>query len=130
MTETVIADASCLIVLANIGELDLLRRTFGRVTITPAVQEEYGSAIAEWMQVRSPRTTSGMKDLLEELGRGEATSIALATEISDHLLVLDDKAARRIAIDRGLRYVGTLGVLTLAKRRGAIDLAGPYLARM
>lgn len=34
MPNAIIADTSCLIILANIGELDLLRKVFGTIVTT------------------------------------------------------------------------------------------------
>ena len=38
----VIADASCLITLDNIGEIDLLRELYEDISVTPEVAEEVG----------------------------------------------------------------------------------------
>jgi predicted nucleic acid-binding protein len=39
------------------------------------------------------------------------------------MILLDEKSARRVAADRGLRITGTLGVLGEAAARGLVDLA-------
>ena len=39
------------------------------------------------------------------------------------MIIVDEKAARRVAADRGLRITGTLGVLSEGAARGLIDLA-------
>jgi predicted nucleic acid-binding protein len=42
MHKTIISDTSCLIVLSNIGELDLLQKTYGEIVTTMEVATEYG----------------------------------------------------------------------------------------
>lgn len=48
------------------------------------------------------------------LGSGERDAICLADELEAGVLLLDDRAARRVAKDRGLNVAGTLGLLDLA----------------
>jgi predicted nucleic acid-binding protein len=38
------------------------------------------------------------------------------------LILLDEKSARRIAAERGMRITGTLGILGEAAARGIVDL--------
>ncbi len=52
MPKVIIADTSCLIVLAKIGELDLLHKVYKRVTITHDVFLEYGAELPFWIEVR------------------------------------------------------------------------------
>jgi hypothetical protein len=56
------------------------------------------------------------------LGAGEREAIALALELRADLLSADDKKARRIAQERGIRVTGTVGVLREAHDRGLLDL--------
>ncbi len=53
MPKTIISDASCLIVLTNIGELELLYKTYGRILTTPEIESEYGEALPEWIEIKS-----------------------------------------------------------------------------
>lgn len=57
------------------------------------------------------------KQLLLELqiDKGESSAIALALEIPESTLILDDFKARKIADKLGLTYTGTLGVILKAK---------------
>jgi len=43
---------------------------------------------------------------------------------------MDDRRGRRLAIDRGLRVKGTVGVLVLAKQRGLVPAVGPLLVAL
>lgn len=59
---------------------------------------------------------------LEKLQSGERAAIILAESIKGDLILLDEKAARRVAAERGLRVAGLLGVLGEAATRGFVDL--------
>ncbi|MDB4948060.1 MAG: hypothetical protein JWM27_709 [Gemmatimonadetes bacterium] len=68
-----------------------------------------------------------MLALKNELDPGESEAIALALEAGADVLLLDEKRARTVAIGLGLRVVGLLGVVVLAKSRGLIPLAREVL---
>ncbi|MDM3849998.1 MAG: DUF3368 domain-containing protein [Aphanizomenon gracile PMC649.10] len=56
-----------------------------------------------------------------KLDLGESEAIALAEEISASQLLIDERAARKVAMARKLPLIGTVGILLLAKRRGLLD---------
>lgn len=62
---------------------------------------------------------------MEKLQAGEQNVILVAETAQGEMVLPDEKAARRIAIDRGLRVTGTLGVLAEAATLGVIDLTKP-----
>ncbi len=117
----VIADASCLILFTNIRRLDLLKRLFGEVWITDAVRAEYGIELPPFISVHDPRDKGRIGALSLLLDLGESTSIALAVENPDCLIIIDEKKGRRIAKALGLNIVGTLGVLLEASEKGLIS---------
>ena len=45
MHKTIISDTSCLILLENIGELELLQKLFGVIITTQEAASEYGAAL-------------------------------------------------------------------------------------
>ena len=67
---------------------------------------------------------------MTHLGDGEKEVLALGRELSDALLLLDDRDARRHAHALELEISGTLGVLLLAKERGILDAVRPVLDRL
>jgi predicted nucleic acid-binding protein len=68
-------------------------------------------------------TESGGRDSwYEKLQAGEQAAILLAESMPADMILLDEKSARRVAVDRGLRITGTLGVLGEAAARGLVDL--------
>ena len=60
---------------------------------------------------------------MEKLQAGERAAIFLAESIKADIILLDEKAARRVAADRGLRVTGLLGVLGEAATRRLVELA-------
>ena len=132
MHETLlVADSGPLIVLAKIKRLALLPRLAGRVVIPNAVWQEvvmnkpttfdsHELSSATWLEVQAV-TDLEIADLGEDLDLGEAEAIALATRFSGCLLLIDERLGRREAGRRGLRVIGTLGLLREAKGLGLIS---------
>ncbi|MBI2144331.1 hypothetical protein HYU17_04250 [Candidatus Woesearchaeota archaeon] len=121
-----IANSTPLICLAKIGQLRLLKALFGSVTITEAVKEEVlvegkpghssiSDAISEgWIKVVNPKQ---MVELW--LGKGENSSLNLAKETNDKLLI-DDAAAIRAAKAFGIDFSRTTTVIILAVEKRII----------
>jgi hypothetical protein len=65
-----------------------------------------------------------------ELDRGETEAIVLARQQDVSLILLDDKAARRVARRLSLRVLGTVGVLLWATRAGIIDELRVHLDKL
>ncbi len=64
------------------------------------------------------------------LDKGEASAIALALEIKDSLLIIDELKGRKLAQKLGVTITGTLGVLVQAKQNGYIPLLRPLLDKV
>jgi uncharacterized protein len=138
----IVADASPLIMLARIGQLELLARLYARVLVPEEVWSEavlrkasapdatvIGAAAfierrtVDRAQAATVAETYGIDD-------GEAEALVLARQLSGAHVLVDDGRARDAAGKLGLRRVGTVGVLLRAKRAGWIDLVGPRLAAL
>ncbi len=65
-----------------------------------------------------------------QIDKGEASAIALALEITDSILIIDDYKARRVAEKLGLTITGTIGVIVKAKLQGIIPSIKPYLDKI
>lgn len=128
--EVVIADASCLIVLHNIRELSLLQKLFGEVSITEEVRAEFGLDLPEWTKVKKVTNKIQQKAINLILDAGEASSIALALETENSLLIIDERKGRRIAMEFGVSIVGTLGIILRAKEKGLIDSVENLLLKL
>ena len=93
----------------------------------PAAVQKWASNLPPWIcaEETPPPSASG----LDRLHAGEQAAILLAEHVKADIILLDEKAARRVAVARGLRVTGTLGVLTEAATRGLVDLA-PAIDRL
>lgn len=135
----VISNATPIISLALIGQLELLQILYEQVIIPPAVETEI---LRGGQRAGAPElpTTSYIKtlsltdprraDLLSDLDRGEAEVIALAQEQQADLVLLDERLARRHARRLGLSLTGTLGVLLRAKDFGYLTEIQPLIVRL
>ena len=134
-----VADTSPICYLILIGEIDLLPKIFSQVLApeavlaellhedAPAAVRDWASNLPSWICVKELPllATSG----LEKLQAGEQAAILLAESIKADIILLDEKAARRIVAARGLRVTGILGVLGEAATRGLVELA-PAIDRL
>ncbi len=137
--EPVIADTTPLITLAGVGLLELLPRLYGEIWIPAIVQYEYDQGLQSgdprpripdlpWLVIQ-PNPPLPSPPLLG-LDAGEVAAIALGLAAHARLLLLDDKAGRRVAQARNLPVTGTLGVLLAARQAGLIPLVAPVVNAM
>ena len=130
MPKAIISDTSCLILLNKIGELEILHRLFGTIIITPEVLEEFGQSLPDWFEVQQPKDKNYQSAIEEIVDKGEASAIALAIELNDCLLIIDDLKGRKFAQQLGLIIIGTIGVVVDAKLAGIINSVKPILAKI
>jgi uncharacterized protein len=129
----VISNSSPLIALAQIGQLDLLRRLHPRVSIPPAVAREVEPTVAElpgWIVVRELAHPLQPGTVAASIGPGEREVVSLGLELGAALLILDEQPARRLATSLGLRVIGTVGLLMAGKERGFLAKVRPELDRL
>lgn len=86
---------------------------------TPATVRSWAQTPPPWARIQSPARI----DPATHLGEGEREAIALAIELKATHLLVDDRAARRTAIERGLLITGTVGILEEAAVRGFLNLS-------
>ena len=133
--DKVIVNSTPVIGLANIGKLDILRQMYGTITIPQAVFDEIKSpsvqrqvnANRDWIRVEQINDASQKQMYRAKLHAGEVEVMILAQEKKADLVILDDNAAKKTAKFLGLRVIGTLGILVLAKKRGYIKEVSPVL---
>lgn len=137
----VVSDASPLISLATISQLEILRRLFGNVVLPAEVFREitgFGSEMpgadevreASWIQVLECEDIRLVKALSLQLDPGEAEAIVLAIQLQADLLLMDERMGRRVAKEFGLPITGILGVLSRAKQEGILPAVKPTLDRL
>lgn len=128
----VVANTSPICYALLIGCQDVLPTLFGQVTIPQAVRDELGADRApsivhawiahppDWLAVQ--QVVIERDPMLDRLHRGEREAVILAERVRADLVLIDEKAARQAAAERGLNVAGLLGILDEAAGRGLIDL--------
>lgn len=129
MSDRAVTNSTCLIGLERIERLEILPQVFSPLFVPSAVQKEVGIS-EDWLTVRSVENEGVVATLKIQIDEGEAEAIALAMELGDVFLVLDDKNARRIALQMSLKVIGTVGVLLRAKQQGIIPEVKPILTAL
>ncbi|MBG1265837.1 DUF3368 domain-containing protein [Nostoc sp. WHI] len=137
----IVSDTTPISELAKVEHLDLLPKVFGKVVIPQGVFNELligqhpAAKLVDnlfWLEI----VTVDNQQVVEELQKsfnlhlGESEAIALAEELGASQLLIDEKAARKVAMARKLPLIGTVGVLLLAKRRGLLDSVKDVLDEM
>ena len=130
MPKTIISDTSCLILLDKIGEIELLHNLFGTIVTTIEVVEEFGLPLPSWIKVQQPADKNYQAIIEASVDKGEASAIALAIELDDCLLIIDDLKGRKFAQQLGLTIIGTLGIIVDAKLAGIITSVKPILSKI
>lgn len=130
----VVSDTSPINYLVLIGEIELLPQLFGQVIIPQAVLDEllkqgtpetvknWANNHPDWLKVQN----ATLVDQTIALGAGEREAISLAKEINADLVLIDDRKARKTAIERGLNVAGTINILESASKRGLVDLVKAF----
>ena len=130
MHRTIISDTSCLILLDKIGELSILNKLFGNILTTSEVAKEFGRPLPAWIEIKEPNNKNYQSIIEASVDKGEASAIALAIELDDCLLIIDDLKGRRFAHQLGLTIIGTIGVIVDAKLSGIIPSVIPILSKI
>jgi predicted nucleic acid-binding protein len=129
----VVADTSPITALLTVGQERLLSELFDRIIIPDAVLAELKRThrqIPPWIEIRTVSDLANLEKLLVSLDGGEAEAILLAEEMNADRLLIDERKGRRLARERGIRVVGLLGVVLLAKTRGLIPSARALVDRL
>ena len=132
-----ICDTSALIALHQVGLLHILPALSSTVIVPAAVAQELAAGRSEgydildvaaydWMHIRSPAACPALPSR-QQLGPGEPHVLWVALETPNTVAVLDDGPARRVAVQLGIAFTGTLGLLLDAKKRGLIAAVAPVL---
>ena len=120
MQKIIIADTSCLILFTKIDELDILDALFDEIIVTPQIAEEFGRKLPPFIQVKAVDSKETVSLYNNSVDMGESSAMAIALEIKDALLIIDDAKARKLAQKSGLSITGTVGVIVLAHKMGVL----------
>ena len=129
----IVADASPLIFLGKIGQLELIPSLFGGQVLVPlSVRDEVVAspisptearvlrgflARCRIVRVARPEVFSGA------MSRSDNEALTLAIRKRADLLLADERLMRGMAVIEHIRPVGTLGVLLLGMRKGLLTAA-------
>jgi len=116
----IISDTTALIILAKTNHLELLTNFIDKVYIPNAVMNEirYKNDIvkvlienSDFIEIKEISNRDILADIeTTKLDLGETEAIALALEL-DLRLIIDEKTGRKIAIQKGAKIIGLLGIL-------------------
>lgn len=112
----VIVNATPLIILCHIDQLDLLKKLYTKIIIPQAVYQEVCAKLdsacqqvndnLDWIQVCVVSHPAERKMYQAKLHAGEVEVMILAREMNADLLIIDDKAAKRRRSILALRLQG------------------------
>lgn len=134
----VIVNSTPLLVLGNIGRLDILCSLYEQIEIPAAVYREVTEknddaskallAASDWIKVRTVENIADYAMYQAKLHAGEVETMIIAQKpVKADLVILDDMAARKTAKYLGLTVTGTMGVLVKAKQKQIIPAVKPIL---
>jgi len=85
---------------------------------SPEALKQWAVSAPDWVQMMSARSI----DPTISLGAGESEAISLAEELKADLVLIDDRKARRTAIEHHLKVAGTINLLESAAKRNLVNL--------
>ena len=130
MDKIIISETSCLIALTRINQLPILKSLFDEIFITEEVKDEFGTPLPDWIRTKNLINNAQKLELEKLLDSGEASAIALALEIENSLLIIDELKGRKIASQYNVPIIGTLGILLLAKKENLIVDLNPIIQEL
>jgi len=134
----VVSNSSPLIALSLVNQLELLPALYSQIQIARAVRSEIvtkgkrrGGAAnlskVRWLVTTpiSRRALAALQPQPSGLHAGEIETLALALQLRADVILMDERLARNFAASKGLKVLGTLGILQDAYRKKLLpDLRG------
>ncbi len=140
VVERWVVNASPVILLGKAGIIHLLPELCADLVIPEGVLAEVAEGDAadagrSWLHGAGRpylRKVTGLHPAVSVWGggAGEAEVISWALQNPGFTAILDDRAARNLAIRQGVPVIGSLRVIVLAKERGLIPQARPALEKL
>lgn len=138
--EHIVLNSSPLICLSKAGLTNLLPALFPDIVVPGAVIKElvqghYKDTVLEntlsQLWIRKVHDVAMNRHVASwDLGDGESSVISYSLMNPKCWAVLDDRQARRCAESFGCAYIGTVGILVLARRNGAISSLREGISRL
>ena len=137
----VIVNTTPLIALCHVGQLDILKKIYGEISIPQAVYLELSEKkksickkqvdeALDWIHVEKIENQMAKSMFKTQLHDGEVEVMILAKEKNADTVIIDDANAKKHAKYLNLSVTGTLGVLIKAKRCGYISELKPIIQEM
>ena len=140
LIDCVVVNASPLICLFKSGLVDLFPALFKNVAVPEAVINELMAKGTTDFAAQTLISNSWIRKIGTiaidprvaswDLGDGENAVLSFALKNREFFAVMDDREARRCAKSLQCRYIGTLGMVALAKKRGVIHSVRETLGRI
>ncbi len=128
----VIVDSGPIFSLAVINQLEVLNFIFDSIKIPFAVWEEVtrNKTTEQYQIIHSffkdkTHRIAGFNELSFLMDYGESESVTLYKELQANFLLIDDKKARKIAENLGVKCIGTIGLLSVAKDKKIVSELRP-----
>lgn len=134
----VVSDTTAISSLHRIDRLHILKDIFGEVVIPYQVHAELTyfeklspdfkwHVVYPWIKAVQVTSDLLLDKLQHVLDEGESAAIALTIQLHADLLLIDERQGRQVATENGIKVIGLIGVLEVAKRRNHIALIKPVL---
>lgn len=134
-----VVNASPLIVLGKVGQLELLERLAASLVVPESVigeiaaggedDPEAGATLA-WARSHTVADLPLPSVVAHwDLGAGESQVLSYCLA-HDSVAVLDDGEARACAQSLGIPLIGTLGIILRARKQGIVPAARPLVSRV
>ena len=130
MSQFIICDASPLILLAKINQLDLIHKVLeGETLVLQCIVDEVCSDSAgEVERIRLNRFLEDIKivDFVDSdypsksLSTNDRSVLKWSIQNKPEWLIADERLLRRIAKEEKLKVIGTLGILVAAQQKGLL----------
>ena len=130
----VVSDTTPLITLMKAQQLQLLHILFGEVRVPNAVYQELTSNLSFQSEIDLIKSSKFIKivsvqdqDTVSLIGRatgldrGESEAIVYADKQKADILLIDEAAGRKVAMNMGLNISGSLGILIKAYQRNVLS---------
>jgi predicted nucleic acid-binding protein len=140
VTRKWIVNASPLIVLAKINQVNLLSELCDEVVVPSGVVQEISFAPDNdpakiWISNKGSTYIQNVEQVdpviaAWDLGLGESHVMTWVYKNPGYEAILDDRAAKTAALALGIPVRGTLGVILLAKKEGKVKAARPIFEKL
>lgn len=140
MTRKWVLNASPLIALGKVSQIRPLQEMRSDLIIPAGVVQEIDEGPVDdpariWLHEQGAPFVHQLERvpplvLAWDLGKGETEVISWAYLNPGYDAILDDRAARNCASSLGIRVIGTIGLVLLAKKQGLLSKVKPLLLRL